>query len=357
MSSHSLKVVLKSLRGWSLLECRRWINSPQRRRERGGGAERMLFSALSLRPLRLCGESHFAHSPIQISTGARARQTFLLLLCLSFSFLLSCTGKGQQQAAQQSKLPSQSQQPTTPRVLRVCADPNNLPFSNSKGEGFENRIAELIAREMNAKVEYTWWAQRRGFIRNTLKAGACDVVIEVPASFEMALTTAPYYRSTYVFVYRKDRRLALRSFDYPILNKLKIGVQMIGDDFSNAPPAHALSNRHIVDNVEGFTVYGNYAEQNPPARIIDAVAQGKIDVAIVWGPLAGYFAKREKIPLEIVPVSPQIDQPFLPFVYDISMGVRRGDVGFKDELEAIIERRRPEIESILAEYGVPIVKG
>ena len=210
---------------------------------------------------------------------------------------------------------------------------------------------------MNATVEYTWWAQRRGFIRNTLKAGACDVVIEVPASFEMALTTSPYYRSTYVFVYRKDKRLNLSSFDDPILHKLKIGVQMIGDDFSNAPPAHALSNRHIIDNVEGFTVYGNYAEQNPPARIIDAVAKGKIDVAIVWGPLAGYFAKREKIPLEIVPVSPQIDQPFLPFVYDISMGVRRGDTAFKDELEGIIDRKRTEIESILAEYGVPQIKG
>ncbi|PYS52838.1 MAG: quinoprotein dehydrogenase-associated putative ABC transporter substrate-binding protein [Acidobacteria bacterium] len=294
---------------------------------------------------------------MQISTIARARHIFLLLLCFSFSFLLSCAGKGQQQIAQQPQPSPQSQQPTAPRVLRVCADPNNLPFSNSKGEGFENRIAELIAREMHANLEYTWWAQRRGFIRNTLKAGACDVVIEVPASFEMALTTSPYYRSTYVFVYRKDRRLDLHSFDDPILRRLKIGVQMIGDDFSNAPPAHALSNRHIVDNVEGFTVYGNYAEQNPPARIIDAVAKGEIDVAIVWGPLAGYFAKREKIPLEIVPVSPQIDQPFLPFVYDISMGVRRGDTAFKDELEGIIERKRPEIESILAEYGVPQIKG
>ncbi|MDQ3821120.1 MAG: transporter substrate-binding domain-containing protein [Acidobacteriota bacterium] len=211
----------------------------------------------------------------------RATRAALFGLALAAAFS-SCARRSETRPARPSRQSSQSAQSQSPQqpqpqqssevlltksprethVLRVCADPNNLPFSNSKGEGFENRIAELIAREMNADLEYTWWAQRRGFIRNTLKAGECDVVIEVPASFEMALTTSPYYRSTYVFVYRKDRRLNISSFDDPILRRLKIGVQMIGDDFSNAPPAHALSNRHIIDNVEGFTVYGNYSEQN-----------------------------------------------------------------------------------------------
>jgi quinoprotein dehydrogenase-associated probable ABC transporter substrate-binding protein len=239
--------------------------------------------------------------------------------------------------------------------LRVCADPNNLPFSNDRLEGFENRIAALLGREMNLEVQYTWWAQRRGFIRNTLKANACDLVVGLPSSFEMALTTTPYYRSTYVFVYRKDRHLKINSFDDPILHKVKIGVQMIGDDFSNTPPAHALSNRRIIRNVRGYTLYGDYAEANPPARIIDAVARGDVDVAIAWGPLAGYFARREKVGLEVVPVSPEIDLPFLPFVYDISMGVRRGDDAFREELEEILARRRSEIEGILDEYGVPRV--
>jgi quinoprotein dehydrogenase-associated probable ABC transporter substrate-binding protein len=239
------------------------------------------------------------------------------------------------------------------RQLRVCADPNNLPFSNQRLEGFENKIADLLAREMKATVNYTWWAQRRGFLRNTLKAGECDVVIGLPASIEMALTTRPYYRSTYVFVYRKDKGLSVRSFDDPILSKIKIGVHLIGDDSANTPPAHALTKRGIIKNVVGYSIYGDYSQENPPAQIIDAVVAGEIDLAIVWGPLAGFFAKRQPVPLEIVPVSPQIDQPFLPFVYDISVGVRRGDDGLKEELEEIMELNRREIESILEEYGVP----
>jgi quinoprotein dehydrogenase-associated probable ABC transporter substrate-binding protein len=213
----------------------------------------------------------------------------------------------------------------------------------------------MLAREMNVRLEYTWWAQRRGFFRNTLKAGLCDVVIGVPASFEMALTTAPYYRSTYVFVYRRDKGLNIGSFDDAALRNLRIGVQMIGDDFSNTPPAHALTNRGIVGNVRGYMVYGDYSKKNPTTPIIDAVESGQIDVAVVWGPLAGYFARQKKVPLEIVPVKPEIDQPFLPFVYDISIGVRRGDQEFRDRIEQILERKRPEIQNLLKQYGVPEV--
>jgi mxaJ protein len=239
------------------------------------------------------------------------------------------------------------------RLLRVCADPNNLPFSNDRLEGFENRIADLLAREMNATVQYTWWAQRRGFFRNTIRACSCDVVLGVPSSFEMVLPTSPYYRSTYVFLSRKDRGLDIRSLDDSILRRLTIGVHFIGDDYSNTPPAHALGNRGIVGNVKGYSIYGDYTEENPPARIVEAVARGEVDVAIVWGPLAGYFAARQPVPMSIVPVSPQIDLPFLPFVYDISMGVRREDTLLRVELETIMERRKPEIDSILDAYGVP----
>jgi mxaJ protein len=241
------------------------------------------------------------------------------------------------------------------RVLRVCADPNNLPFSNRRGEGFENRLAELVAREMGAEVETTWWAQRRGFFRNTLKAGLCDVVLGMPSSLELALATRPYYRSTYVFVSRRDRRLRIRSFDDPALRRLRIGVQIIGDDFANAPPAHALAKRGIVGNVVGYSVYGDYSRPDPPARIVHAVAAGEVDLAVTWGPLAGYFAKRSPVPLDLVPVSPQIDLPFLPFVFDIAMGVRRGELALQQELDAILERRRPEIEALLDRYGVPRV--
>lgn len=242
---------------------------------------------------------------------------------------------------------------TTARDLRVCADPNNLPFSNDRQEGFENRIAELVARDLNAKLSYVWWAQRRGFVRNTLNQNECDVLIGVPSSFERTRTTIPYYRSTYVFVTRSDRHLKVESFDDPQLKRLRIGVQLIGDDATNTPPAHALSKRGIINNVRGYSVYGDYRQPNPPARLMDAVAHGDVDVGVAWGPLAGYFAQREPVHLSITPVSPQIDLPFLPFVFDISMGVRRGNDSLRDELNAVIARRRGDIDRILSEYGVP----
>ena len=136
------------------------------------------------------------------------------------------------------------------RVLRVCADPNNLPFSNESEEGFENRLAQLIAGELNARVSYTWWAQRRGFVRNTLNEGLCDVVMGVPGSFELTGVTRPYYRSTYVFLYRKDAGLSLRSLDDSVLRTLRIGVQIIGDDYANTPPAHALARLRLVEELD-----------------------------------------------------------------------------------------------------------
>jgi mxaJ protein len=251
--------------------------------------------------------------------------------------------------------PKQLKIPASTTALRVCADPNNLPFSNNKGEGFENRIASLIAGEMDLPVEYTWWAQRRGFFRNTLRAGTCDVVMGVPLSFELAATTRPYYRSTYVFATRHDRALDIASLDDPRLKVLKIGVQMIGDDGTNAPPAHALANRGIIDNVRGFTVYGNYGDSNPTEKIVDAVENRDIDVAVVWGPLGGYFGSGRHAALDIKPVTPEMDLPYLPFVFDISVGVRRGEDDLKAKIDEILVRRHADIEKILDTYHVPRV--
>jgi mxaJ protein len=275
--------------------------------------------------------------------------------CRNLALLVSCGASvafGQQQdccVGLQEPAPA-----TAKRILRVTADPNNLPFSNEKREGFENKIAELVARELGAAIQYSWRAQRRGFFRETLKEDRADLVLGVPAHFEMALPTSPYYRSSYVFVYRKDRNLSIRSLDDPTLHKSKIGVQMIGNDETNTPPAHALAHRGIVDNVFGYTLYGDYREPNPPARIIDAVVKGEIDVAVVWGPLGGYFAKHASVPLEVVPVSPPSD-PNLPFTFSIAMGVRKKDKQLRDELNAVLERKRPEISRILDEYNVPRV--
>jgi quinoprotein dehydrogenase-associated probable ABC transporter substrate-binding protein len=248
--------------------------------------------------------------------------------------------------------------PALPRVddglLRVCADPNNLPFSNAAGEGFENKLIQIVASDLGKTVRYTWWAQRRGNVRETLNAGRCDVIPGVASSLEMLATTRPYYRSTYVALTRADRGLAIRSFDDPHLRKLKIGVQLIGDDGSNTPPAHALSRRGHIENIRGYTVYGDYSTQAPQREIVDAVVRGEVDIAFVWGPVAGYFAKQAGAKLKVI-ATPSFDTPQLPMIYDVSMGVRKADTRLKADLEAAIARHRVEISKLLLAYGVPIV--
>jgi mxaJ protein len=242
------------------------------------------------------------------------------------------------------------------KQFRVCADPENFPSSNQKAEGFENKIADVIAKDLGDSVSYIWWGQRRGFIRNTmnatLKEGRCDVMIGAPAGYDLVRTTRPYYRSTYVFVYRKDRGFQLKTLDDPILKKIKIGVHLLGEDYSNPPPVHELAKRGIVTNVVGFDTF--YSAQNPPSSIVDAVAGGKIDVAIVWGPAAGYFVLHQKVPMAMVPIpSGKTD---LPFAFDISMGVKRGDDALFDQVERSLDRKRAEITTILKEYGVPLLE-
>jgi quinoprotein dehydrogenase-associated probable ABC transporter substrate-binding protein len=239
--------------------------------------------------------------------------------------------------------------------LRVCSDPENMPFSNRKLEGFENRIAALIAKELGTTVSYIWWGQRRGFVRNTMDAtlqkGRCDVVIGVPDGYDLVSTTPPYYRSTYVFVYPKGKRMAVKSLDDPVLKKLKIGVHLLGDDYTNPPPVHELGKRGIVDNVVGFSTF--YSAENPPSTIIDAVAGGTIDLAIVWGPIAGYFASRQSVPMDLAPVPS--GRGDLPFAFNISMGVRKGDDALKARVERVRRERGDEITAILKEYGVPLL--
>ena len=208
---------------------------------------------------------------------------------------------------------------------------------------------------MGKSLAYTWWAQRRGFVRNTLKQGQCDVIVGVPAHYDPVDTTNPYYRSAYVFVSRADRNLQLTSLKDPRLRELKIGVQLIGDDGTNTPPAHALARRGIIGNVVGYTVYGNYADENPPARIVAAVAKGDIDLAAVWGPLAGYFAGKQPVDLDVTPVTPEKDAPGLPMAFSIAMGVKKGNTGLRDRVDEILARRKDDIDRILDEYHVPRV--
>jgi quinoprotein dehydrogenase-associated probable ABC transporter substrate-binding protein len=243
-----------------------------------------------------------------------------------------------------------------PKQLRVCADPDNLPFSNERQEGFENKIAQFLAQEMGATLKYTWWPQRRGFLRNTISAKACDVLIGVPKEYDPVFTTRPYYRSTYVLVYRQDRERGIRSLDDTALKHLKIGVNLIGDDYQNPPPAQALAARGVVGNLVGFGTF--YSAEQRPEAIIHAVARGDVDIAIVWGPLGGYFAPRESVALAVVPLPDSVDRiTSLPMAYDIAMGVRRADrAALGQQLNDIIARRQAEITRILEEYHVPTLR-
>ncbi len=238
--------------------------------------------------------------------------------------------------------------------FRVCADPNNLPYSDRAGNGFENAIAELLAHDLGLVLEYTWWPQRRGFIRSTLNAGKCDVVMGLPYGIENVSTTMPYYRSSYTFLYRKDEGFTISSLDDDVLLDLTIGVHLIGDDYMNSPPAHALSKRGIVDNVVGYSALGDYAKESPTSNLVDAVINQEVNVAILWGPIAGYFASKHKNALILEPILPgKEDNEFL-FSYQISMGVRENAVELKTILDALLLERNTEIEDILREYGVPI---
>jgi mxaJ protein len=238
--------------------------------------------------------------------------------------------------------------------LRVCADPNNMPFSNAHRDGFENKIATLVATDLRRPLAYFWLPQRRGFFRNSLNAGRCDVVIGVPVSYGGVQTTHRYYRSSYVFVSRRDRHLRIDSFDAARLRSLTIGIQISGDDYNNPPAAQALAARHLIDNVRGFTLYGDYSISDPQREIVDAVADGRIDLAVIWGPLAGYYAQRETTSMDVTPIATAADSAVLPFVFDIGMGVRRDDAALRDALNTTLARRAVEIRQILRSYGVPL---
>ena len=238
------------------------------------------------------------------------------------------------------------------RVLRVCADPNNLPFSNSVGEGLENKLAQIVAHDLGAQVEYTWWAERKSFVKNSLNAGKCDVVLGIPSTIGEVLATRPYYRSSYVFIWRKDQGLNLSSLTDERLSKMRIGIHVVGDDY--APPALAFARQGWSANLVGYSLFGKDGETDPGGELVRAVSTGDIDAAIVWGPFAGYFANRAPDHLAIAPVKPAMWMG-IPFTYEISIGVRTGDIALRNELDRALVRECALIQSLLVEYSIPIL--
>jgi mxaJ protein len=281
------------------------------------------------------------------------------------AWLLCCAAAAAQSQAlpmqepQRQALPTQepprqalpTQEPQR-QALRVCADPDNLPYSHQDGSGFENRIAALVAADFGLALEYAWLPDRRGFVRKTLAAGLCDVVIGVPHDFERTLNTRAYYRSSYMLVEPASDPAPPASFADARLRQWRIGVQLMGDDFATTPPGHALVQAGAVGNVVGFPLPG---EQPAAARMVQALGRGELDAAFVWGPQAGFYARQVARPLRLHYVPPPPELKEQPFTFAISMGVRRADRVLRDRLDDFIVRRQADLHRVLAEYGVPLL--
>jgi len=247
------------------------------------------------------------------------------------------------------------------KAFRVCQDPNNLPFSNVTGEGFENKIAELFARDLGLPVTYYSFPNRLAFIRNTLRYKLpeedyrCDVVMGVPAGFDQVSATKAYYRSTYALVFPRGKGMDnVRSSDDLLalpperLRTLRIGV------YDRSPASMWLARHGLVDRGVPYPIMSPDPEQYPGQIIERELAQGRIDAAIVWGPIAGFFARRVQSPE--LQVAPMKSEPGLPFEFAMAMGVRYGEPQWKKQIEELIARHRGEILAILREYGVPLVE-
>jgi mxaJ protein len=246
--------------------------------------------------------------------------------------------------------------------LKVCADPHNLPYSNKAEEGFENKIAELFAKELELPLKYEWFPQRMGFIRNTLKSESsgegykCDLVIGVPDRFELAATTKPYYASTYVFVYAKGRGMDglqvpgnIVKLPKAKLEKIRIGV------FDRGPAQLWVFKYDLFGNAVPYVAQSGTVSINP-INVLDDIATNKIDATIIWGPIAGYYAKNsKKVDLVVLPLQAGDDDPEMKFNYNMSMAVRFGEREWKQQINQLIDKKQNEIDQILDSYGLPSI--
>lgn len=232
-------------------------------------------------------------------------------------------------------------------ALRVCADPNNLPYSNKAGEGFENKIAELIAKELGVPIHYTWYPQSTGFIRQTLQARRCDVIIGIPTPNDMVQNTNAYYRSGYVMVYRTNKGITAKSMADPQLKQMQIGV------VAGTPPASLLAMHGLLDHLHSYHLTVDTRFESPGKNMMADLGKGEIDVALMWGPIAGFYAKHHDSAYAIVPIPAETGAPRLQF--SISMGVRANEPNWKHRLNELIKAKQAAINAILRDYGVPLL--
>jgi quinoprotein dehydrogenase-associated probable ABC transporter substrate-binding protein len=231
--------------------------------------------------------------------------------------------------------------------LKVCADPNNLPFSDEKKEGFENKIAELMGTELGLKVDYTWFPQVIGFVRNTLRAHLCDLVMGTVAGDEIMQTTNPYYFTTYVMFYRSDKGHTLAGAEDPHLASLRLGV------VAGTPPSDLLVRHELMSHTRPYALTVDTRSESPTHEMVQDVVDGTIDVGFLWGPIAGYYRKLNDLPLTLVPLK---DEPGAARMeYHIAMGVRANEAEWRRRINAAILKRQPEITTTLRQFGVPLL--
>ncbi len=235
-----------------------------------------------------------------------------------------------------------------PHVFRACADPRNLPFSNEAGEGFENKIADLFAQKLGKSVAYAFYPGATGFIRNTLNAHRCDVVLGIAQGDDIVQPTNPYYRTSYVAAYRKGGPLeGLDSLSDPRLKTARIGI------IAGTPPATFLADNGLLSRIKSYALEVDTRFDSPTHEMMNDLDRGEIDVALLWGPIAGYYAMKSKTPTTVTPLLKEQDGPQL--VYRIVMGVRHSDQNWKRALNKLISENQSEIQAILRSYGVPLL--
>ena len=235
-----------------------------------------------------------------------------------------------------------------PHVLRACADPRNLPFSNEAGEGFENRIAELFSKKLGKGLAYTFYPGATGFVRNTLNAQRCDVMLGVAIGDDIVQPTNAYYRTAYAAAYAQNGPLAgLDSLSDPRLKTAKIGV------IAGTPPATYLAVNGLLGQIKSYALVVDTRYDSPNAQMMDDLDHGVIDVALVWGPIGGYYAGKAKTPLALAPLTKETGGPRM--AYRIAMGVRHSDQNWKRDLNKLIQQNRAEIDAILRSYRVPLL--
>jgi mxaJ protein len=271
------------------------------------------------------------------------KKILIFLYVINLAFIGAVFAAGQDR---EDGLPGMPYQQTDPNEFKVCADPDNMPYSTQKGEGFENKIAELLAKDLGKTLTYEFWLDRQGYLRNTINAQRCDVIIGMGSDVDSLRTSKPYYRSGYVFVYRKSSNYNIKDWDSEDLRKGIIGI------VGQSPPTIPLNDHNLMANARPYRLQRDL--NLPPSFIIDDLIAGKIDIAIVWGPIGGYFAKQSKEPLVVVPVPEYQDKNIKgKEEWNISVAVRKKDKERMAMIQGALDRNQDKILKILDDYGIP----